>query len=735
MNFTKTITPSSFVLFALIFIVRTNSFAQSLNITKATEEIVLDGEINENSWTKAQKVTKFHQQFPYDTAFAQTKTEVFITYDNVALYVAAICYDQNPEKPYIIQSLKRDFSYPVSDAFAIYLDPFEDETNGFSFAVNPMGAQREGSLANGGSQGVTTAWDTKWFSKVKRKKDRWIVEMKIPFKSIRFRKNKKSWNINFSRNNLKINENSTWVPVPRNFNVATLSYTGKLNFESAPIKPKLNMAIIPFVSGTNSTNKEVTPVTNEFNTNIGLDAKIAVTSSLNLDLTYRPDFSQVEVDAQQINLTRFSLFFPEKRLFFVENSDLFASFGFRQIRPFFSRRIGLKRGQQIPITAGARLSGKIGKDWRIGLMTIQAEGMDSFVNAQNYTVAAVQRQVFKTSNIAAIAVNRQRTDGGEIGESYNRVLGLDYNLYEWNNKLRGKFFYHQAFTPEKVEEQYTHASWVMYNDKKWFGMWNHEYVGKNYNAEVGFVPRTTLFDDLNNEVHKLSYWRLEPEIKRRFFPKKGKIVTISPGVYHSSYFDSTFTMTESVIRPFLNLELNNSSEFEVKFENRFSDFYFPADILGADTSELLQGKYKYNFASASYKSNSRKKFYYNLDVGFGQFFSAKRQNYKAQINYRYQPYGTFSISSSSDILETESGKNTEFTLVGAKAELAFTKSIFFSTFVQYNTQAENTNIYSRLQWRFRPMSDFFLVYSDNYNNLFKNRNKTLSFKLICWFNT
>jgi hypothetical protein len=722
-------------LIALLSFLGLDLFAQdskkSLDVYNATEEIILDGELKESSWSNAQKLGDFYQQYPYDTAYAKTKTEVFVTYDETALYVAAICYDNNPEKAYVIQSLKRDFSYPISDAFAIYLDPFEDETNGFSFAVNPMGAQREGSLANGGTRGVGTAWDTKWFSKVKREKDKWVVEMKIPFKSIRFRKNEDTWNINFSRNNLKIYENSTWVPVPRNFNVATLTYTGKLNFETAPIKPKLNMAIIPFVSGTNFTDKEVSPTANKFNTNIGLDAKIAITSSLNLDLTYRPDFSQVEVDAQQINLTRFNLFFPEKRLFFIENSDLFSNFGFRQIRPFFSRRIGL----QTDIIGGARLSGKVGTNWRVGVMTIQTEGKDSFANAQNYTVAAVQRQIFKTNNIAAIAINRQRTDNGEIGESYNRVLGLDYNMYEWDNKLRGKFFYHQAFTPEKKKEQFTHASWVMYNDKKWFGMWNHEYVGKNYNAEVGFVPRNKLSDKLNNKTYNLSYWRLEPEITRRFFPKKGKIVTISPGIYHSSYYDSTFTMTESLIRPYVNFEMNNSSKFGLRFENRFSDIYFPADILSSDTADLLQGEYRYNFTSAFYTSNSYKKLYYDLDFGYGQFYSAKRTNLEAEINYRYQPYGTFSIGSSADFLETENGKNTRFILVGAKAELAFTKAIFFSTFVQYNTQLENTNIYSRLQWRFRPMSDFFLVYSDNYNNLLKNKNKTLSFKLIYWFNT
>ena len=211
-----------------------------------------------------------------------------------------------------------------------------------------MGVQREGLLSNGGGQGVTTIWDNKWTSEVKQFEDKWIVEMAIPFKSLRFKSGVDTWRINFSRNDLKRNENSVWSPVPRNFNVASLAFTGKLKFDEPKKKTSSNISIIPYVTAGVSQDY-LTQTKEQYTYNGGLDAKIALSSSLNLDLTINPDFSQVEVDRQVTNLSRFSIFFPERRNFFIENSDLFERFGFRQIRPFFSRNIGLYKGQIVPI--------------------------------------------------------------------------------------------------------------------------------------------------------------------------------------------------------------------------------------------------------------------------------------------------------------------------------------------------------------------------------------------------
>ncbi|MCS7074962.1 MAG: carbohydrate binding family 9 domain-containing protein, partial [Bacteroidia bacterium] len=313
-----------------------------IKIKRTSQAILVDGVGDELAWQFSDVATNFQQNFPFDTSLALSQTEVRLLFDDKNIYVFAICYDTLPGD-YVIQTLRRDFSYPVTDAFTVIFDPFNDQTNGFSFGVSPMGVQREGLIARGGGQGVSTDWDNRWFSEVKRYEDRWTAEMAIPFKTLRYKQNSTHWKINFTRNDLKRNESSTWARVPRNFNIASLVFCGELLWESPPPKPGLNLSLIPYLIGGYSESFSPTKPA-DFTKNIGLDAKISITPGLNLDLTINPDFSQVEVDRQVINLTRFSIFFPERRNFFLENSDLFAQFGFRQIRPFFSRQIGLFNG-------------------------------------------------------------------------------------------------------------------------------------------------------------------------------------------------------------------------------------------------------------------------------------------------------------------------------------------------------------------------------------------------------
>lgn len=235
--------------FSTLSSAQTKEEVKSICIYKAIDKIVIDGVLNEKSWDSAEVAGNFKQMFPFDTSNAKSQTIVRVTFDDNYLYISAVCFDSIKGK-YIIQSLKRDFSYPVNDAFAVYLDCLNDQTNGFCFGVNPMGVQREGVLSNGGGQGVTTIWDNKWTSEVKISDGKWIVEMAIPFKSLRYKSGVDTWRINFSRNDLKRNENSVWAPVPRNFNVASLAFTGKMQFDEAKKKNSPNISIIPYVTGS-----------------------------------------------------------------------------------------------------------------------------------------------------------------------------------------------------------------------------------------------------------------------------------------------------------------------------------------------------------------------------------------------------------------------------------------------------------------------------------------------------
>lgn len=696
----------------------------SLKISRVSGKIVIDGDLQESHWKSADVAKDFYQQFPYDTSFSNTKTEVRMGYDDQFIYVGAICWDSAPGD-YVIQSLKRDFSYPVSDAFAIYLDPFSDKTNGFNFTVNPLGVQREGLLENGGQFGVTTAWDNRWFAEVKEFDDRWEVEMAIPFKTIRYNEGQKEWRVNFSRNNLKANENTCWVPVPRNFNIAMLANTGRLIFDEAPQKAGANVSLIPYVAGgafSDYVNRE-----SDYRLNAGGDAKVAVTSSLNLDLTINPDFSQVEVDRQVTNLDRFELFFPERRQFFIENSDLFGDFGFRRIRPFFSRRIGLNQGQQVRILGGGRLSGKLNRNWRIGLMNMQTEGgVPLGEAAQNYSVLAVQRQIFSRSNLAAIFVNRQGFNGNSIGnDDYNRVIGLDYNLYSKDNRWRGKIFYHHSFDDDTKRNKSANAIWLMYNDARMTVMYNHEFVDRNYNAEVGFVPRQ-------------GYFRFEPMMWYRFYPKRGKVINNhGPEWYLSQYWENTNgKFIENQVRVGYQFSFQNRTKISLRAEdwyiwlqNEFDPTRTGGEVLPDSTG------YRYRLANVEFTSDFRKRFTYYLNGRYGSYFNGDIWSVNGSVGLRLQPYAILSLAfSQNEIRLPDPYASASLTLISPRFEFSFTRSLFFTTFFQFNTQTQNFNINARFQWRFKPMSDLYIVLTDNYGTQdFSVKNRGIVFKLNYWF--
>ncbi len=710
-----------------------NGQKRSLEITRAIDEIQLDGELNEKSWKNAELADNFYRQFPIDTGFSSTKTSVVMTFDDQCLYVGAICYDDHPEKDYVVTSLQRDYSYPISDAFAVFIDPFDDKTNGFSFSVNPLGVQREGLIESSGSFGVTTAWDNKWFVEVKHFESYWVVEMKIPFKTIRYKPDLKKWGVNFSRNNLKINENSSWNKVPINFNVAVLNYTGELIWNEEPPKAGLNMSVIPYVTAGAQADYENNETFVEGG--LGMDAKIALSSSLNLDLTVNPDFSNVDVDQQVTNLSRFSLFFPERRQFFIENSDLFGRFGFRKIRPFFSRRIGLYNSEKVPIIAGARLSGKVNENWRIGLMNMQTEGnSDLNLEAQNYTVGAFQRQVGVSSNLAGIFVNQQGFEQNKLDYSaFNRIVGLDYNLATEDSKWRGKLFYHHSFSPDKND--YSHASWLMYNTRNVRMHWNHEYVGENYRAETGFVPRIQYYNTETEEYVYRSYWRFEPSMEFSIYPDSKNINRQSLMLYYDEYFNDDFTTNERSFGAGYLIRFVNQAYANLEFNQDKIFLPFNTDVTFSENTPLDSGYYSFSTASLELSSSPFNLFSYEFFTDYGEYYTGNKLTYGGNLSYRFQPYGNVSVDFEQNYIWMPANENVSLTLISPRIDLTFTKKFFFTTFIQYNTQVDNININARLQYRFKPMSDVFIVYTDNYNsNIFGIKNRAVVLKLVYWLN-
>ena len=712
----------------------TSGFAQgSYNLCEVEDNsIKIDGVLNDMSWQDKEVSTSFIQTFPTDSLPAQRSTEVKMAFDQRNLYVAVRCF--TPSDDYQVNTLIRDFSFPRTDAFAVFLSPRNDGTNALSFAVSPYGSQREGIVANGGLFGVTTAWDSKWNSAVLRDSLGWTAEMAIPFKNIRYDPRDTLWSINFARNDLQINERSTWSKVPVNFNVASVINYGKLLWKDPAPKTKANINLIPYASAglkldyDDPSNTEITNLSK-----VGLDAKIGVSQSLNLDVTINPDFSNVRVDQQVINLDRFSVFFPELRPFFTENSDLFSDFGFRRIRPFFSRNIGLSRGSPVNILGGLRLSGNVSDKTRIGLMTMQTEGTadERNLESENYTVAAFQQQVWNRSSIGAILVNKQAFDGARaIGGQRNTVAGLDFNLYSKNNYWRGKIFYHQSFEDGFEIDGGAQAVWLNYDDGKWQFAYNHEYVGSNYSAEVGFVPRT-------------GYFRFEHFVVRNYFPKKKNPIVFNhtPKIYYSQYWNSDPTL-EGFER-FLSTDLNAWLGYEVTFMNTASLEFKVRELqtqltqdfdLFGNGDPILADNYRYRDASVEWQTNRRKDFVFSGLVQGGQFYDGNRLSYRANLSYRgWRPWLVVDLNFRRDEIRFDEREDESPMLIGSNIAVSFSQKIQCNTFVQYNTQLDNFNVNTRFQWRYAPMSDLFFVYTDNYFDDFRAKNRALVLRLSYWW--
>lgn len=696
-----------------------------LHIYPTTEKITVDGLDNEEVWHRAEVAKNFYMVLPMDTSFAKVKTEVQMTYDQTNLYLLAKCFDA-PKKDEIVESLRRDWNFQKNDNFIAFIDPFDDQTDGFAFGVNAENAQWDGLMYEGGS--VDLNWDNKWVSAVKRYDNEYVVEMAIPLKILRYKKGVQKWGINFSRNDLKTTEKSSWAPVPRQFPTAALAYTGSLIFDYSPNVQKGNVSLIPHLLAGGSQEKiPYAPI--ELKHEVGLDAKVAVTSSLNLDLTVNPDFSQVEVDKQVTNLDRYELFFPERRQFFLENGDQINNFGYSDIRPFFSRRIGLG----IPINYGGRLSGNLNKKWRVTLMDMQtAKQNDLALPAQNFAVAALQRRVFSRSNINFIFVNKQSVNYTVPKDStlpvyslYNRNIGLEYNLASSNNLWTGKALLLKSFSPRKNENSFSHAASLKYAGKRWTISGGYESVANNYNAEVGYVPR-------------INYIKLNPQVAYNFFPKAGSILTHGPQFSANYFYDKNFNETDHEdIFTYLVTFRNKATLSGVLMDN-FVKVLFPFDPTNTGKDSLaFASEHSWKTTGADFVSKPQSLFNYSFSFRYGGYYAnGDKYTLSTELGYRFQPILNLALSASYNQLQLPAPwGNTSFWLVGPKIDLTVSTKVFFTTYVQYNQQLNNTNINARFQWRYKPASDLFIVYTDNYLIApFAVRNRAILLKFTYWWN-
>jgi hypothetical protein len=724
------------LLFLPLLLLQFSVSAQGIHIKAATGPIVIDGVMDEDDWKRAEVAKDFMQFFPFDTAYASAQTEVRLTYDDKNLYVFAIMY--NGSNSYVTPSLRRDFRGEANDGFTFVIDTYKDKTNAFFFGVNPYGVQREGLIFNGGVSNADFSmdWDNKWFSEAIIHDGYWTLEMAIPFKSLRYKEGQTQWNVNFYRLNSYNAERSTWTPIPRNFLIFSPAFTQTLHWDRPLENPGSNISLIPFIAGNSSRNYEAgTPSNNGID--FGGDAKIAVGPALNLDLTINPDFSQVEVDQQVTNLDRFEIFFPERRQFFLENADLFANFGFEGTRPFFSRRIGVARdsstGQNIqnPIYFGARLSGKIDNNWRVGIMNMQAGKIENIgLPSTNYSIAALQRKVFTRSNISFLFINKQAFKDSINGEfttspdKFNRLAGLDYNLSSKDNKWNGKVFYHRSFQNNRVDSAYAAGAQLIYSTLRWEFNSLIQNTGAGYNPEVGFVRRTDVI-------------RYSQNLWSNNYPNSSWLQNHGPGISYDVTRNEQYGLLDYDLNLMYRARLKNNAFFQAMLRREYVYLFAPFDPTNTGGVQLAADTdYTYDMFLFILNSDARKKFFFNVFSRFGTYFNGSRTNIRAESSYRFQPYGVFSLLVDYNrITLPQPYASADLILIGPRIDLTFTRNVFWTTFVQYNNQINNLNINSRFQWRFKPVSDLFIVYTDNYfPDTWIVKSRAIVMKLTYWIN-
>ena len=715
-----------------------NLTAQQKNIDVAkisnTSKIKIDGALDDEAWGKASPSGKFWEQFPSDTNIAHDQTEIRMLYDDKYLYIGAKVYTSGSDFNTI--SLMRDYKGSANDAVHFLFDTYDDNNNAFYFGVTPFGVVRDGLLSRGGVKGeefLDFFWDTTWIAESKIYDDRYEVELRIPFFAFRYNDNVKKWGFNSYRNDVQTQVNSTWCPIPITQELQNLGYSGTMTFEKPVKKSRTPFSIIPYALVSGDQDSMDGDGKFEVNPGIGADVKIPIGSTLNLDLTVNPDFSNTSVNQGKTNTTRFELDFPEQRQFFLDNSDLFSGFGYnKQANPFYSRRIGFAKDTlgndiQNDILAGARLSGKIGEDFRIGFLNVQtAEDAKNEVPSNNNMVLALQQKVFDKSNVSFIFTNRQSVGDYEYVETadiFNRVAGIDYNYYSKNNLWTGNAYFHKSFTKDAGNDDNSWGGILTYNSKTFLSETSIRSIGEDFRADLGFIKRTNSFV-VNEKIGPV------------FYPKNENITGI--GVFFKTtgeFVKSTGENTDHNFGGLMYIKFKNSSVFRSEFQHQFIRLDSPFDPLRTGVGEIPIGDYTTWNWYVKFNSNTAKTISTQSRIQVGTYYNGTKTSGEFKLDYRIQPYFNTSLVANFDYIELPYDADT-IMYIGPQFEFTFTRNIFWTTDVQYNSQDETFGMNSRLQWRFRPLSDLFLIYTDGYNTMdeINHISRSIFLKATFWLN-
>ena len=696
-------------LFLLLLLVNLfNVFAQESTIRYIDTKIEVDGEFSETVWEQLPEHTGFYNYLPTDIGLAENQTSVKLFHNGEYLYVRAI-YNDTTERTQV-STLKRDVSIAFSDAFIMVLDTQNQEQNGYLFAVNSLGNQTDGLVGrSGGGYNLSFSWNAVWQAKTKLNGNKKQYEIAIPLKALNFNKDNAVFGVQFYVRDIKNNSWTILTNVKRNYANLDLRFNEKFAVENLPDKSTSRFTVTPSIT-TNYQNDVVEDV-DETTIKPSLDVQYNLTSSLKLDATINPDFSQIDVDQQVTNLTRFSVFFPERRNFFLENADLFSNLGVQGVNPFYSRRIGANSD----IKFGLKLSGNIAPKTRIGVLNVQSDKEED-IASQNYGVFVGEQQLSENITATAYIINRQETNGFEFFNDYNRVTGLNLNYKSNNNKWLGLANFGKSFNDGVSEKNNFYHAGIWYNKRGFEWSAAIKNIGKNYITDLGFTPRVSNYDALNDIVVREGYTQTTARVEHEKFYENHKSLNSFRILNYSNdtYFDEKGKLNQS--SHFLNSALffKDLSAVYYVYTHDFVDLKYGFDPL-ANGNALQPDKYNYGLLKVGYNSANNQKFRYRVNLQKGNYYSGKRTSGGVYLNYQLLPFANLEVSYDINAIDlNELGKET-FHLTRFTGQAFFNNRLNWTTYVQYNTQRDNFNINSRLQWEYKPLSYIYLVISDNYN--------------------
>src|SRR5438477_325299 len=670
---------------------------------RITEALKIDGLLDEPAWSLAQPATEFLQQQPTEGAPASERTEVRVLFDDKNIYFGIRAFDSDA-KHINARELVRDADFSNDDTVAILLDTYHDRRNGFRFVVNPLGTQQDALITDEGRD-INITWNGAWVSAGRIDDKGFTVEIEIPLTTLRFKEGIESWGFNISRVIRRKNELSLWTSWQRSFGLERVSQAGELARVEEVRRRRLR-EIKPYASGE---WREGVPLIGKngldagVRGNIGIEvAKLGITPSLTAEFTVKPDFGQAEVDDQIVNLSRFSVFFPEKRDFFLENSGIFLFGRQGENQAFFTRRIGLTdRGQPVPIDYGVKVTGKVGP-YNIGFLQVQTRKLGEAstgvgIPRQQFSVMGVKRDILKRSYLGAIFVHRPGATA--VGESnYNRVGGADaeFNL---SDHYKVKAFWMGSATPGVRSGAGSSRLESIFENDLYRFITLYEDVGAKFNPEAGFIER--------NAIHQY-FGQLAYKPRPKFIPHVQQMEFETQIEYYTDRAGRLATRQTEL-------------SWDTVFKNSSELFFRPIEAVNDVLTEPFQirpgivipaGTYEFNRPQISFTSDLSKRIVFHGREKWGDFYSGKRYETSGGITWRPNSHLLVDLAESYNRVRLREG-NFSTSLFSGRLNYNFSRKLLTSALIQLNSAARLSVINVRLRYIYRPNSDFFIIYNQS----------------------